>query len=106
MKSPSPAALLAATKSRNRPKRNFPPASEVVVWTTTLRAHREKLNLSMRDVAVSCGLSVSAYFRIEAGYADVALSNAVRIAEFFAVPVAKLWTNYAGGGTTPNPFQK
>lgn len=48
----------------------------------------------MRDVAESVGLSVSAYFRIEKGYADVSLSNAMNIAKFFGKTICEIWTQW------------
>lgn len=93
---PTPAERLAANKQRERPKRNYPAKSEVVLWTTRLSEHREKLNLSQRDVAKAVGLSVSAYFRIENGHADVRLSNALSLGQFFGVSVYELWPQWRG----------
>lgn len=90
----SPAEQLAETKQRNRPKRNGPAKSEAVLWVTELSKFRESLNLSMRDVAQAVGLSSSAYFRIENGYADVSLSNAMALSEFFGVPIDHLWKSF------------
>ena len=88
----TPAETLAATKQRKRPKRN-PPSLKMprkIVWVTTVRDARERLNLSMRDVARSLGMSLSGYWCIELG-ADVNLTNAVKISEFFELSVASLW---------------
>ena len=90
----TPAEQLAKEKQRSRPKRNKAAASEVVLWDCRLCEHRERLNLSMRDVAHRAGLSTAAYFRIEKGYADVRLSHAVELAAFFGVKIEKLWTAF------------
>jgi transcriptional regulator with XRE-family HTH domain len=93
----TPAEKLSKEKRRTRPKRNAPAKSERRQWGTTLRARREALNLSMRDVALAAGLSVSAYFRIENGYADVSLSNAYRLGVLFGVPIQDIWVKWEGG---------
>lgn len=90
----TPAETLASKKQRQRPKRNTPASSERVLWTCGLSELREQCNLSMRDVAESVGLSVSAYFRIEKGYADVSLSNAMNIAKFFGKTICEIWTQW------------
>lgn len=92
------AEKLAAKKQRERPKRNFTAKPELVLWTCKLSENRESLNLAMRDVADAVGLSVSAYFRIEKGYADVSLSNAMSLANFFGKTVYELWPQWRGKG--------
>lgn len=94
----SKAELLAQRKQRKRPKRNGPAKSERVLWSTRLTAEREALNLSMKDVATAVNLSVSSYFRIEKGYSDLALSNAMAIAQFFGRTVYEIWPQWRGGG--------
>lgn len=96
MKRLTSAEKLAKQKQRTRPKRNYPAKSSVVLWTTKIAEHREYLNLAMRDVAKSVGLSISAYHRIEKGYSDVSLSNAMSIAIFFGVTVYELWPQWRG----------
>lgn len=88
----TPAEKLAKAKRRKRPQRNAPAESEVAIWACHVRDVRESLNLSMGDVAKACGLSVSAYFRIEHGYADPCLTSAKRISEFFGRDVWSLWS--------------
>lgn len=93
----TPAEKLAKTKRRERPKRNSPPAPQKKVWATALTKRREDLDLSLRDVAKACRLSVASYFRIEHGYADPALSTARRISEFFGCDVWQLWSSTKQG---------
>jgi len=95
----SPAETLSRTKRRQRPKRNPPAASEFAVWECRLEVERCNLNLSMRDVADAVGLSLSAYFRVEKGYADVSLSNAIAIARFFGMSIPVLWIKWQPKGT-------
>lgn len=92
----SKAELLSQKKQRSRPRRNPKAKSERILWTTRIAAEREILNLSMRDVADAVGLSLSAYFRIEHGFADVSLSNAYSIASFFGRTVYELWPQWRG----------
>ncbi len=92
----TPAEQLAANKQRERPKRNYPAKSSVVLWTTKITEHREYLNLAMCDVAKAVGISISAYHRIEKGYSDVSLRNAISIARFFGVTVYELWPQWRG----------
>lgn len=92
----TPAEQLAQTKQRTRKKRNAPAISEAVLWECRLLEAREKVNLSMHDVAAAVGLSVSAYFRIEKGFADVSLSNARALAKFFGSNVYYLWPEWKG----------
>lgn len=87
----TPAEKVAKSKRRKRPKRNAPPKPQPQVWEPKLREIREELDLSLRDVADSCELSVAAYFRIEHGYADPCLSTARTIAAFFGRDVWELW---------------
>lgn len=92
----SKAELLSQKKQRERPRRNPKAKSERVLWTTKLAEQREALNLSMKDVADAVNLSQSAYFRIEHGFADVSLSNAMSIAQFFGRTVYELWPQWRG----------
>jgi DNA-binding XRE family transcriptional regulator len=92
----SPAQRLAKSKQLQRLKRNDASKSETILWTCKITEERELLNLSMRDVADAVGLSVSAFFRIEKGYADVSLSNAMSIAQFFGKTVYQLWPQWRG----------
>ena len=87
----TPAERLAASKPRQRPKRNGPAAGpRNLVWVTTLHARREALDLSMRDVAAAAGMSVTNYWAVEKG-ASLNLKAARRIADFFGATVEDLW---------------
>ncbi len=90
----TPAEKLASRKQWKRPKRNPPAKSERVLWTCKLAECRESLNLNMHETAKAVGLSSSAYFRIEKGYADVCLSNAMKLAQFFGKTVYELWPQW------------
>lgn len=92
----SPAQRLAKAKQQQCLKRNKASKSETILWTCKLAEERDALNLSMQDVAKAAGLSSSAYFRIEKGYADVSLSNAMSIAQFFGKTVYQLWPQWRG----------
>ena len=85
----SPAERLAKTIKLRKYRRGA--CSVKLVWNCDLRARREKLFLTMRDVAKAVGLSVTGYYAIEHG-SDPQLTSAVKLAEFFAVPVETLWT--------------
>lgn len=52
---------------------------------------REGLKLSTRAVADSVGLSPAAYWLIEQG-ADLKLTSALRIAAFYGLDVAEIWS--------------
>ena len=94
----TPAEKLSQSKRRKRPKRNDPPAPQAKVWETTLREVRDSLDLSLRDVADSCRLSVASYFRIEHGFADPCLTTARTISAFFGREVWDLWPKRAKEG--------
>ena len=97
MKEPTPAEKLRASIRRKRPKRNPPAKSEHVIWINRVAELREANDLAMRDVAKAVGMSTAAYFRVEKGFADVCLSNACKIATFFGLTVAQVWTEWKGG---------
>lgn len=86
----TPAEKLAAAKPRKRPRRNVSEKWENVPLKCTLRIIREKLNLSLRDVADAVGLSVSGMHAIEHGR-DVQMTTALRLAEFYGVDVNEIW---------------
>lgn len=87
----TPAEQLAADKQRRRRPRNTAKIPRNAAWKTCkVREYRERLNLSLRDVAAAVGLSVSSYWQIEKG-GDPMLRTAVRIAEFYGVGIGELW---------------
>lgn len=55
-----------------------------------IRPFRELLALSIRDVAIPCGLSPAGVYRIENGGA-VTLKTARKIAKFFGKPIDEIW---------------
>lgn len=91
----TPAETLAADKQRQRRPRNTAKLPRNAAWKVcNVREHRERLNLSLRDVATALGLSVSSYWQIEKG-GDPMLRNAVKIAEFYGVGIGELWGTMA-----------
>lgn len=89
----TPAEKLSKVKPWRKPsaKGAKPPAP---VWSCRIREHREKLRLSLRDVANGVGLSQTAVHQVEHG-SDPMLTSAVALGKFFGVPVETLWTKLA-----------
>lgn len=86
----TPAEKLAAVKQRKRPRRN---ASRIVrkhPLVCHVRAVRESLNLSMRDVALAIKMSIAGLHAIEHG-GDVQMTTACKIAAFFGKTIDELW---------------
>jgi DNA-binding XRE family transcriptional regulator len=82
----SPAEQLARSKVQRRkaqPKRD-------AVWVCTLSDCRQRLRLTIAEVAAAVGLSNSGYWLIERG-GDTTLTTARRLAEFFDTPIEALW---------------
>jgi predicted transcriptional regulator len=86
----SPAERLAANKQRKRPKRNSGIGPRTIKLRCTARAMRESLNLSLRDVATSVGISVSGLHAVEYG-CDVQITTALRLCEFYGCGLESLW---------------
>lgn len=85
----SPAERLAAKKSWRRPPRNrVEPRRRS--WVCQVRAVREGLRISLRDVAAACSLSVTALWQIEMG-GDPMLTTARKLAKFFGKTTDELW---------------
>lgn len=86
----TPAEKLAAEKPwRPAPRNHVKPRK--TVWKCGLRAAREKLRISLRDVAKACGISVTALWQIEMG-TDPMLTTATKLAAFFGMRIDELWT--------------
>jgi DNA-binding XRE family transcriptional regulator len=85
----TPAQKLGKTKRRKREPRNIKTVA-AVHWETSIRAMRESLRLSLRDVASAVGLAVNSYWKIEQG-CEPTLSSAWRIAEFYGRRIDELW---------------
>lgn len=87
----TPAEHLASTKTRQRPRRNeCVKMRHAPVWSCRVREVRERLNLSLADVAKAVGLSVTGLFQVEHG-GDPMLSTASKLAAFFGKRVEFLW---------------
>lgn len=85
---PSAAERLAATKPRPRVKAADKKAKRI--WSCRVRELREKLGLSVQDVADACGMSSSTLWQIECG-ANLLLTSAKSLADFFGRPIPDLW---------------
>lgn len=85
----TPAEELSRNKPWRRPGRNNVPQRRKV-WDCRVRACRELLRLSLRDVAMATSLSIAALWQVEMG-GDVMLTTATKLAIFFGKTVAELW---------------
>lgn len=85
----TPAEKLAARKPRRRAPRNVKVVRKKV-WACRARVYRERLNLSLRDVAKAVGVSVTAPHQIENG-TDPQLTTARKLAVFFGATERDLW---------------
>lgn len=85
----TPAEKLAAKVKAERKPRNRKPVRQKV-WNSNLRAYRERLELSLDQVAAAVGLSKTALWQLENG-TDPMLTTARRLADFFGVDVWGLW---------------
>lgn len=65
-----------------------------IVFACQLKAKREALGLSQRDVCRATHLNVSTVCRVEQGV-DLTLSRALKLAKFFGCPVEQLWKEIA-----------
>lgn len=61
-----------------------------IVFECRLKAKREALGLSQRDVCRATRLNVSTVCRVEQGV-DLTLSRALRLATFFGCPIEQIW---------------
>ncbi len=59
-------------------------------WICLVRARRQKLRLSMRDVAEGVDMTVAAIFAIERG-SEVRLDTARKLADFFGEAIESIW---------------
>lgn len=85
--SKSRAELLAEAKAKS--SKSLPPVRRQK-WICQLRAIREKLGLTQRDVAAAVGMSAAGYHQLENG-TDPQLSTATEVANFFDVEIRELW---------------
>lgn len=89
----TPAEILAANKPRQRAPRNK--VQRVAKVECRCRVLRERLKLSLRDVAEATGLSVSGLFAVEHG-GDVQMTTALRLCEFYGRKLSQLWLAKGG----------
>lgn len=61
------------------------------VFICRIRALREPLRLTVRDVATAVGMSSAGLHAIENG-SDPMLSTALKLAEFFGRDICEIWT--------------
>lgn len=92
MPTKSPAEQLAAKKAWRQPGKKGDGGSHgrPAVWVCQLRLTRERLRLSLRDVADAVKISVTALHQIEHG-TDPQLTTAWKLAAFFGVEIETLW---------------
>lgn len=62
------------------------------VWHCRLNELRTELGLSQRDVALAVGMSRGGYCQAENWGDDVKLTTALKLSEFFGVPIAEIWS--------------
>lgn len=86
----SPAEKLA--KAKEKKPAGSRPQSVRRVWKCQLRELRLALNLTQRDVSDAVGLSAAGYHQIETCGNDVCLGTAVKLSEFFGVPIMEIWS--------------
>lgn len=75
-------AAAVSTKKNSTPRK--------IVWETTLRAVRTRLNLTLRQVARDSGVSISAVCHAEHG-TGISLEIARAIADYFGMTELDLW---------------
>lgn len=84
----TPAERLAAKKPRHRAPRNK--VVRRLTWVCELRAKREELRLTLRDVADALKMSPACLHQIEHG-GDPMLTTARKLAAFFGTTTDELW---------------
>lgn len=85
----TPAEKIAEKKTaKRRPETN----ARRKLWKCRLRAVRNKLGLSIRDVEQGCGVSNVTVSQAEQGY-DIRLSTATKLAAFFGMRIDELWSS-------------
>lgn len=87
----SPAEKLADAKPRRSPNRK---PLRNAVWKSALRSVRDRLGLTLDDVATAVGMSKPGYWAVEQG-GDPALTTARKLADFFGLPIETLWLERA-----------
>lgn len=90
----TPAEKMARDKRRKPYFRTKPVKKQRVIWRTTLKASRDALGLSARDVATGIKMSLAGYYRVECGYADPSLSTVAKLAGFFGKSFMDLWPEH------------
>ena len=85
----SPAQQLAETIKRERPARNTKPLRKAV-WDCVIRAERERLELTLDDVAEAVGITKAGLSVIERG-SDPMLTTARKLAVFYGMTTDDLW---------------
>lgn len=85
----TPAEQLAVTKPRNIKKSN---CTRKLPWAPRLKQLRERLRLSLDEVAEAAQLSKTGLWELEQG-GDPMLSTAARLAEFFGKSIEEIWVS-------------
>mgnify|MGYP001594946050 CR=1 FL=1 len=92
----TPAEKLSKTKVRRR-KPQERKARRAAVWQCKLRDFREELDLSLKDVAGACNLTITCIFQVELG-SDPMLSTARKLATFYGKTIEEIWPRLAENG--------
>jgi DNA-binding XRE family transcriptional regulator len=81
--------------SRSKPRRTRKPTNHPRVWDCGIRAERERLRLSLGEVADAVGMSKCGLWQVENG-SDPMLTTAAKLAEFFGKRIDELWRKTTG----------
>lgn len=85
----SPTQLLAETVRRDHPPRNQKQLRKAV-WDCKIRVERERLKLTLDDVAEAVGITKSGLSKVERG-SDPMLTTATKLATFYGMTIDQLW---------------
>jgi hypothetical protein len=87
----SPAEQVAEKKKKRKPKvAKSSTNRHLGVLKCNLRAIRDALGLTIRDVANGTSLSVGTLAYTEMGQ-DICLTNARKVSKFFGKPIEEIW---------------
>ena len=87
----TPAEKLSLEKNNTiavRPSK--PPRTRKILLDSTASEFRNRLRLSQQDVADALSLCVPSVRSAEVGH-ELSLTTAIKIAQFYGVPVEQLW---------------
>lgn len=76
--------------SQSKPSKTLKPTNHPRVWRCAVRSERERLRLSLDEVAEAVGMSKCGLWQVERG-SDPMLTTAWKLAAFFGMPIDDLW---------------